>query len=74
MSKDRRVASVLLSGLGLLFLVPPVYATILDWRAESELNWFHLRDMLPLLLDPGHSLLCCGMAYSTPKARFVISD
>jgi hypothetical protein len=31
----RRVASLLLVGVGLLFFVPPLYATILDWRRNG---------------------------------------
>jgi hypothetical protein len=44
----RRVASVILGGVGLLFLVPPIYATISDWKgANDELAWSHLFEMLP---------------------------
>lgn len=48
----RRVTSILMAGFGLLFLVPPLYATILDWR----------RNGLTQLL----AMLPCSLALAAP--------
>ena len=62
LSNGRRVTSVVVIGLGFLFLVPPTYATIEDWRgASNELAWAHLRDMLPVCSIP--ALLCFAWAW-----------
>jgi hypothetical protein len=64
----RRIASVLIAGLGMLFLVPPIYYTIADWRGwHNELAWTHIYDMLPCCLVP--AVLCFYFARRTRRVR-----
>jgi len=60
----RLAASVLLAGIGLLFLVPPIYATILDWPRNGVI---HLLEMLPCCSIP--SALCFILAWRIRHAK-----
>lgn len=60
-SARRHVASMLIAGLGMFFLVPPIYTTIADWRGwRNELVWAHVYDLIPCLVA---ALLCFSCAW-----------
>lgn len=67
MSERRRVASVLLGGLGLVFMVPPVYITINGWRAGSDQNWSQLFAALPCCSLPAAACFVFAWKIHHPK-------
>jgi hypothetical protein len=67
-SRIRQIASVIVGGIGLVFLVPPVYVTILDWRGWSnELAFSQLFALLPCCSIP--AALCFAGAWLIRRRR-----